>query len=66
MISMILVFLVILGLKLTINRKKIVELSLVFVFIPILPIGIVFIFLNQWLIAFWVPKVNFSSLERWL
>lgn len=53
-----------LGLRLTsINRRKIVELSLIS--IRMLPIGLVFVFLGQ-SIALWVPGIDLSYFWGWL
>ncbi len=56
--------------RLIISRRRIVGLSLVFVFvqdlIPVLSIGIIFIFLNWWLITPWAPGVDLTSPRGWL
>lgn len=57
-----------LDLRLTINRRRVLELSLILVFvsIPILSIGVIRVFLHQWPIIFWAPKVGLPSPRRWL
>ena len=62
---MLFVFLRDLGLKLTcISSGVIVRLS--FISIPILLIGLVFIFLSWQRIVFWKPEVYLSGLRKWL
>ncbi len=65
-----LVFLEALGLRLISGGGGIVGLSLVFVLVGGLvvglPIGVFFIFLYQWAMTFWAPGINFPNVEGWL
>ncbi len=64
------IFLEKLRLRLTISRRRIVGLSLVFAFvdnfIPVFSINVVLVVLNQWPIVSWTPRGNLSSLKEWL
>ena len=52
------------------GKQRIVGLSLLFIFIgslvTLLPIGIIFILLDQWSISFRTPEIDFPSSGRWL
>lgn len=61
-----LVFLGGLGLRLTISTRRVVRLSLVFVFVPILElsISVVLVFLDQQQMISWAFGIDFRGSER--
>ena len=63
-----LIFLGGLGLGLTISRRRVVTLSLVFVFVPISEpsIGVVLVFLHRRFVTSWASEINLLSLKGWL